>query len=278
MIERVVGTLLMTSGVPFFAPVQAQTGTTPDSPGGTAKAEGSAGPLQSVDNGPAPSAGGLSIDGSVTLVSDYRYRGLSYTDNRPAVQGFLTVSHASGPYVAAFVSNLGGDGSYGGDDVEADIIAGYTRSVRNVAIDLGIWNYRFPGTRRTGFIELYGALTIPIGGAKAKTGFYYAPRQHAIGRHDDLSSYADLSVPVANTPVVIRTHAGCTVGKGSTLARPSGRYIDWSIGADLRRGSATFNVSYVDTTINRARADRYYVIGGRRAIGGAVTGSVTTVF
>ena len=279
MIRRVVGLMLMISGVQAFTPMQAQASMMTASPTEAAvKVQESQSMPQPIDNGAPPPAGGLTIDGSVTLVSDYRYRGLSYTNNRPAVQGFLTISHTSGLYVATFLSNLGGDGSYGGDDLEADILAGYTRSVHDLAIDVGIWNYRFPGTRHTGFIELYGALTIPIGRAKTKTGFYYAPRQRAIGRHDDLSSYADISLPVADTPVVIKTHAGYTVGKGSTLAGPSGHYIDWSIGADLQWRAATFNVSYVNTTVNRVRADHYYVVGGRRAITGAVIGSVTTAF
>ena len=279
MIRRVIVLFLMISGAQAFMPMQAQAGTMTASPtGAAAKPRESPSTPQPIDDGPPPPAGKLTVDGSVTLVSDYRYRGLSYTDNRPAVQGFLTISHASGLYVATFLSNLGGDGSYGGDDVEADILAGYARSVDDLTLDVGIWNYRFPGTRRTSFMELYGALTIPLSGAKAKTGFYYAPRQHAIGGHDDLSSYVDIFFPVAKTPVAIKTHAGYTVGKGATLAGPSGRYIDWSVGADIRRDAVTFNVSYVNTTINRARADRYYAVSGRRAIGGAMIVSVATAF
>lgn len=269
--------LFLASGALCCTPMRARADSTTALPTGAVATAEDRTASQPIDRGPPP-AGALAIDAVVTLVSDYRYRGFSYTDNRPAIQGLLTVSHPSGAYVAAFVSNLGGDGSYGGDDVEADILAGYTRSVDTLVLDMGIWNYRFPGTRRTGFVELYGASTIPLGRAKAKLGFFYAPKQRAIGRHDNLSAYADLGLPVTDTPVTLRAHAGYTTGRGSTLAGPSGRYMDWSIGADVRWRAVTLNLSYVNTTIDRARADRHYAVGGRRVIAGAVIASIAKAF
>jgi uncharacterized protein (TIGR02001 family) len=41
---------------------------------------------------------GFSVGGGATLVSDYRFRGISQTDKRFAVQGTFTISHKSGFY------------------------------------------------------------------------------------------------------------------------------------------------------------------------------------
>ena len=42
--------------------------------------------------------GPITISGSVTLVSDYRFRGLSLSDKDFAVQPTITISHESGLY------------------------------------------------------------------------------------------------------------------------------------------------------------------------------------
>lgn len=232
-------------------------------------------PSHVVDTAPVP--GKLTFGGSVTLVTDYRYRGLSYSDNRPALQGQLTVSHSSGLYIGTFVSHLAGDGSYGGDNLETDILAGFTRSVHHLVIDLGIWDYRFPGTHQS-YAELYGSIVIPIGRLTMKPGLYYAPARHAIGGRHEVSRYADFALPVNHMPVTIRAHAGYTSGKGSTIAGPSGAYLDYSIGADIGFRAFTVSAAYMNTSINRARADQFYPVGGRRDVGGTVVGSVTAAF
>jgi uncharacterized protein (TIGR02001 family) len=46
----------------------------------------------------------ISLIGSVTFVSDYLYRGISQTDNDPAVQGFVELGYAAHPLLAPYVS------------------------------------------------------------------------------------------------------------------------------------------------------------------------------
>ena len=51
--------------------------------------------------------GPVTVSGSVALVSDYRFRGVSQTDKGMAIQGGITATHESGAYVGAWGSNLG---------------------------------------------------------------------------------------------------------------------------------------------------------------------------
>ena len=227
---------------------------------------------------PAPAASPITINGSVTIASEYRYRGVSYTDNNPTAQVFLTVSHESGLYLGFFGSNLSGYGSYGGDNLEADIYAGWVKSVGKLTFDTGVWRYQFPGVDGYDFYELYSSASHPIGPGKIKAGFYYAPKQRAIGSKDDLSVYADGSMPIAHTPITLRGHVGYTTGSGSTVAGPTGHYFDYLVGAEVTWKNFTFNVSYVDTSINRQKADIFYYIGGRRVIDGAALFSLTAAF
>jgi len=62
---------------------------------------------------------------NIGAVSDYRYRGISQTRTKPAVQG--GVDFTSGPfYVGAWASNIKWIKDFGGDaSVEIDVYGGY---------------------------------------------------------------------------------------------------------------------------------------------------------
>lgn len=79
----------------------------------------------------------ITISGSAALVSDYRFRGVSQSDEGIALQGGFTVSHESGFYVGTWASNLAGWGTFGGANLELDIFAGYTLPVGEGTLDVG---------------------------------------------------------------------------------------------------------------------------------------------
>src|SRR5258707_15465698 len=68
--------------------------------------------------------GGFALNGGATLVSDYRFRGISQTDKRPAIQGTFSISHTSGFYATVWGSSIDDYVAYGGD-LELDLIFGY---------------------------------------------------------------------------------------------------------------------------------------------------------
>ena len=81
----------------------------------------------------------FTISGSAALVSDYRFRGVSQTDKDPAVQAGVTVSHKSGLYAGFWGSNLAGWGTFGGPNLELDLVGGFKTAItENVTIDVGI--------------------------------------------------------------------------------------------------------------------------------------------
>ena len=66
------------------------------------------------------------LSGVLTLASDYRWRGISMTQNEPAIQGGLRVSHKSGAYAGVWASN---SDVLNGASIEADYMLGYRHAL-----------------------------------------------------------------------------------------------------------------------------------------------------
>ena len=100
-----------------------------------------------------PPAGPVTVSGTVGLVSDYRFRGVSQTDEKLAVQGGLTATHESGLYVGAFASNVTFLNTNARQEIDA--LAGWRTSLYGVSLDLGGIAYTYPGYQNgPGFYDL----------------------------------------------------------------------------------------------------------------------------
>ncbi|WP_066775771.1 TorF family putative porin [Sphingomonas sp. CCH5-D11] len=219
----------------------------------------------------------VTVSGSVGLVSDYRFRGVSQTDENLAVQGGLTIAHESGVYIGTWGSNLAGWGTFGGANMELDLIAGYKATFNDVSVDVGATWYMYPGGfDNTDFIEPYVKVSSTLGPAALTVGLAYAPKQEALGawylngasaaegiyddpgdKNDNIYVWVDGAAAVPNTPVTLKGHIGFSngnegLGPFATSVSPTGEYIDWLIGADLAIPNTplTLGVAYVDTNLS----------------------------
>ncbi len=222
----------------------------------------------------------VTVSGSVTLATDYRLRGVSQSDKDGAIQGGLTIAHESGIYVGAWGSNLSGWGTFGGSNMELDLIGGYKHKLAdNATIDVGLTWYIYPGgASKTDYAEPYVKLSGTTGPATLTASAFYAPKQQALGKwyrtgadaaagvytdagdkEDNLYLTGDGAFAIAGTPITAKAHIGHSwgndgLGPNATSAAPTGDYWDWSLGADTTYRNLTFNVSYVDTDITRRSA------------------------
>jgi hypothetical protein len=222
----------------------------------------------------------LTISGSATIASDYRLRGISQTDQQMAVQGGLTVTHKSGLYIGAWASNLAAWGTFGGANMELDLIGGFkTTLVGKTALDVGVTYYVYPGgASRTSYIEPYAKLSGAAGPLSLTANIAYAPRQKAIGKwYDDGASaaagiydhpgakadntyvWSDAALAVPHTPFTAKAHLGHSwgmdgLGPNATAPTPTGSYTDWSLGVDTTWRNLTLNVSWIDTDISNRDA------------------------
>ena len=223
-------------------------------------------------------ASDFTITGSVGLTSDYRLRGISQTDKDIALQGAITVSHASGFYVGTWASNLGGNGTWGGSNVEVDLIGGYTKAVGSVTLDGGVVYYVYPGTSGHDYLEVYGSVAAPLGPVKAKLGTYWAPKQNNIGGHN-IWVYTDLALPISGTPLTLKAHGGYS--DGSSIYTYGSNVVDYSVGVDVAIKSLTLNVSYVGTDMKKTFANVNYGAGshsGHAITKGGVVATLTAAF
>jgi uncharacterized protein (TIGR02001 family) len=219
----------------------------------------------------------LAVSGGVTIVSQYRFRGISLSDENPAIQGTINLNHESGFYAGAWASSTDGFGELGGSNVELDLFGGYRREVASgVTLDAGLLYYAYPGS--TGgdfeFFEPYANASGAIGPATAEVGVAFAPSQDALGGNSNIYVFGDLSTFIPNSPTGLTGHIGWS--KGDTALSPGGEYMNWSLGANVTWRSLTFGVAYVDTDINAAEAAS--VGAARDPVDAAVVFSLTASF
>lgn len=211
----------------------------------------------------------VTVSGSVALVNDYRFRGVSQTDEEMAIQGGMTVSHASGVYAGAWGSNLAGWGTFGGASMELDLYAGYKLPLsEGTALDVGLTWYMYPGgADKTDFAEFYAKVSGTVGPVSALAGVAYAPKQEALGNfsntpysrgqsEDNIYLWGDVSTGIPGTPITAKAHVGYSdgnpgLGPNGTSVAPTGSYFDYLVGADVAVGKLTLGVAYVGTDITR---------------------------
>src|SRR6185295_17197839 len=87
--------------------------------------------------------------GNMSLVSDYRFRGISQTFKQPAIQGGLDYSHETGFYVGNWNSNVNSGAGFPGGSIEMDFYGGWKKTWGDWGLDLGAIYYYYPGTDAT---------------------------------------------------------------------------------------------------------------------------------
>jgi uncharacterized protein (TIGR02001 family) len=196
------------------------------------------------------------------VVSDYRYRGISQTSKKPALQGGADFAHKNGLYLGAWASTIDwikddgklftlvpGATTAGNTAIEIDLYGGYKGSMGSVNYDIGLLQYLYPGNKYKNIVgganantlEAYGALSLgPVtakyshsltdtfGFADTKNSYYF-----------DLSATFDLGNGFTVVP-----HAGYQSIKDVKAAS----YTDYSLTLlkDFGNGISG-SVAYIDT-------------------------------
>ena len=212
----------------------------------------------------------INLSGSGTIISDYRFRGVSYSNGDPEVHVTAEATHSSGFYAGVWVGSVSG-ARRAGASAEADVYIGYHTTKGLLTYDAGVEYFSYPGAA-TGsglsIVEPYATISGTLGATTARLGIAYAPRQGSAVR-DRLYSYAELIQPIPRTPITLRAHVGHTrSGLGAQY-----NALDYGLGADVVRGKITFSLSYTGTDISRARAG-----AGYGSVRGGLVGGVSVNF
>lgn len=171
------------------------------------------------------------VSGSLTLVSDYRYRGVSLSDENPAAQASVAYDHSSGWYAGAFGSSVDVSGQ-SRRDLQLLSYFGYaSRAGERLTWEAGASYYAFTGGGGYDYPEVYWGLA----STNVSGRIYYAPRY--FGQRAGVV-YAELN---AERPLIYRLHAIGHIGilrldSQSASSYGSGRYrfdVRAGIGVDL---------------------------------------------
>lgn len=214
-----------------------------------------AAPAHAADSA-AADAPEYTLTANVTLASQYRYRGLMQTNNKPAIQGGFDFTHASGLYLGNWnssVSWLNDGNSDVSAPVEMDFYGGYKGNLApDVPFDLGVLQYYYPGDYPSGYTspdttELYAG--VGYGPVMFK---YSVAMTNLFGFADSkYSQYFDLSgnFDTGFWGLTVNAH----VGRQTVRNLTDGAYTDWKLGLtkDLGQGLA-ISVAYIDTNADRA--------------------------
>jgi len=223
------------------------------------------------DDAPAP-ASDFTITGSAGVWSQYRFRGISQSDNKPVIQGSLTLTHKSGFYLSTWGSSATGNSAVDIGGTEIDVFAGYSKTIEGWTLDGGLYGYLYPGSTKPhiqidpksgviggasgisqNYFEVYGDVSKTIGPVTAKVGVNWAPRQSYFKNFGTATRYnvyvfGELGFSLPNMPVSFHSHLGHT-GGGFDYA--GHQFIDYTVGVTYKWKSLAFDVSLVGTNLSK---------------------------
>lgn len=181
----------------------------------------------------------VEVSGDVTFVSDYAFRGISQTDEAPALQGGLTLAAESGLYVSVWGSSVdfGGQGT-----LELDVMLGWSGDIaEGWSADVGIMRYGYPNTEFEGsnFWEVYGSVSyqdFTVGLAYSddfygNTGKYYY-------------IYAGYSLALTES-FAVDFH----IGQNEFSDDSSASYLDYGVTLSTEVLGIGLSLAYIDTDV-----------------------------
>ena len=168
------------------------------------------------------------ITGNLGLTSDYRFRGVSQTQNAPAVQGGIDYNHVSGLYIGNWNSSVSSQLYTNGAGVESDVYAGFRKQVfGNFTLDVGTMNYFYPRAGTNGSFDT-NEIFAGIGYKELITVKYSHALSDYFGTANSKNSFyvqADAAIPLARNLQLV-AHIGHTnVANSSSLD-----YTDYNVG------------------------------------------------
>ncbi|MDR3214214.1 MAG: TorF family putative porin [Azoarcus sp.] len=198
---------------------------------------------------------------NVSIVSDYAYRGISQTDEKPALQGGFDFKHSSGLYIGVWGSSISWlrdaeTNVSSSNSVELDLYAGYAKSFDDFGLDIGVLRYGYPGTFNRKWRDDTG-LKDPntvegyVGASWKFVSFKYSYSfTNLFGTPDsEGSDYFDLTL---SHEIVTNLTLSAHIGKQRVFG-PSESYNDWKVGATYNLGGFDIGLHYVDTDIHHAK-------------------------
>ncbi len=217
------------------------------------------------------------LTGNISLTSDYVFRGVSQTQNGPAIQGGFDYSHSSGIYLGTWASNVSWvkEGGFKNDSsMELDLYGGYRGSVGDIGYDVGVIGYIYPGDGIAG-VATPNTTEIYLG---ASWKFLSAKYSHVVSKNF-IGWVNPVTLDNSRGSNYLELNANYDLGSGWGLIGHVGHqkvkdydngagkdadYTDWKIGVSKDIGFGVVTLAYTDTDAE----DVVYTIAGEKVADG----------
>jgi uncharacterized protein (TIGR02001 family) len=183
------------------------------------------------------------LGGSLAATSDYVFRGVSQTDEGPALQGSIDVGHSSGFYAGAWASNVDFD-EPDGIDTEVNLYAGWVFEFDNeTELDLYWIRYLYPDAR-PGYGINYSELVAAYSFLDYFTATVAWSNNFLRSDESALYYHAAAEFPLGYGDLTLKLGAGL-----NDISRTAGSdYWDFQVGVSRSFGMVNADLSYFDTS------------------------------
>jgi uncharacterized protein (TIGR02001 family) len=200
----------------------------------------------------------FAISANVTLTSDYRFRGISQSDESAAIQGGFDAALSSGFYAGVWGSTVDFDTNFNDDEdfdgldgsLEFDYYIGWSGDLggSGLGVDVGYIYYDYPGDDglEGDFQEIYGSLSWgDLGIGFAYSDDYYAETG------DFWYVYADYGFALPGD-FSLGLHVGYNMldEDGGFLATGEDTYVDYSVTLSKEWASVEWALAWVGTDLD----------------------------
>jgi len=234
-------------------------------------------------------AAGNPIAANVTVVNDYRYRGISQTNFKPAIQGGFDYAHESGFYIGnwnstiSWISDAATSGGYNvSAPIEMDFYAGFKKELigEGFASDLGVLQYYYPtsglpsGATNPNTTEIYAAQNYTFGPLTGFVKFSYAVTNIFGFSNSSGSYYPDLTAnyDTGVWGLSVNAHVGYQkiAGQNVIAGVPTASYTDWKLGLTKDFGGGlSLAAAYIGTNAAKSGSTYAYSSPTGKNLGGS---------
>jgi uncharacterized protein (TIGR02001 family) len=196
---------------------------------------------------------GPKFTGNVALATDYTFRGISQTNNGPAIQGGFDYTYDKF-YAGVWASNI--DFGLADGSTEVDLYAGFKPQLGPVGLDFGAIGYFYPNASdnlaELDYAEVYGKASFaPTEGATIGAALFYSPE---FTGETGTGLYAELNGAFAiNDTISVSGAYGYQKAEDADFQLDPGQqddYQTWNIGGTVNAYGFAFDLRYVDTDID----------------------------
>lgn len=184
------------------------------------------------------------VEGSVDVVSDYVFRGISQTNEKPALQVGASLSHSSGFYVGAWASNVDFDTPGDGINTELDYYIGWNKDLgEHLNLDLMANHYSYPGYNsgyNSDYTEFLGKLTLD-----EKYWFNFGYANDYVNSGESATYYQiGMDQPIGESGWTV----SAAVGHYNLQNVAGDSYNDYLVGVSKTLGPVELSLSYIGTS------------------------------